>query len=219
VLLLPGVRANRLSMVDRAKFIYRAGYSVLLIDFQATGETKGRGITFGWLESRDVLAAVDFLRMLQPGTRIGILGSSLGGAAALLSAPPLRVDALILEAVYPTISRAIDNRLTNYMGPMGRLATPLLLAQTRFRIGVSAARLRPVDHIGQVVCPVFVMNGSEDHRTTRADAVLLYSRARAPKSLWIVPRAGHVDLHRVAPAEYEPRVLIFLAGALRRRAV
>jgi hypothetical protein len=47
VLLLPGIRANRLSMVDRARFLRRAGYSVLLIDFQATGETKGDHITFG----------------------------------------------------------------------------------------------------------------------------------------------------------------------------
>jgi hypothetical protein len=35
VLLLPGIRANRLSMVDRARFLERAGYSVLLIDLQA----------------------------------------------------------------------------------------------------------------------------------------------------------------------------------------
>src|SRR5438477_9932777 len=55
VLLLPGVRANRLSMVGRARFLHRAGYSVLLIDFEATGETKGDHITFWWKESRDAL--------------------------------------------------------------------------------------------------------------------------------------------------------------------
>jgi alpha-beta hydrolase superfamily lysophospholipase len=65
VLLLPGIRANRLSMVDRARFLRRAGYSVLLIDFQATGETKGEHITFGWKESRDVLAARNFVRQIE----------------------------------------------------------------------------------------------------------------------------------------------------------
>ena len=49
-------------MVERASFLRRAGYSTLLIDFQATGETKGDRITFGWKESRDVLAAVEFIR-------------------------------------------------------------------------------------------------------------------------------------------------------------
>ena len=99
VLLLPGIRANRLSMVHRARFLRRAGYSVLLIDFQATGETKGDHITFGWKESRDVNAAVDFIHAVDPQDHIAIIGSSLGGVAALLATPPLKVDALVLEAV------------------------------------------------------------------------------------------------------------------------
>ena len=129
VLLLPGVRANRLSMVDRARFLHRAGYSVLLIDFQATGETKGDHITFGWKESRDVLSAVNFLRQIDPNVRIAIVGSSLGGVAALLATPPLKVDALVLEEVNPTIEIATRNRMENYLGTFGRMLTPLLLNQ------------------------------------------------------------------------------------------
>src|SRR5947208_7920084 len=106
VLLLPGVRANRLSMVDRARFLRRAGYSTLLIDFQATGETKGDHITFGWKESRDVLAATDFVGDVEPTGQVAIIGSSLSGVAALLATPPLKVDALVLEEVYPTIEIA-----------------------------------------------------------------------------------------------------------------
>ena len=60
VLLLPAVRSNRLSMVRRAQFLREAGYSTLLIDFQATGESPGDAITFGWRERFDVLAAVQY---------------------------------------------------------------------------------------------------------------------------------------------------------------
>jgi alpha/beta superfamily hydrolase len=90
-------------MVERARFLRRAGYSVLLIDFQATGETTGEHITFGWKESRDVLAAIDFVRQTDPITPVAIIGSSLGGVAALLATPPLKIGALVLEEVYPTI--------------------------------------------------------------------------------------------------------------------
>ena len=45
VLLLPGIRANRLAMVERAVALRAAGYSTLLIDFQATGESPGDAIT------------------------------------------------------------------------------------------------------------------------------------------------------------------------------
>jgi alpha-beta hydrolase superfamily lysophospholipase len=85
VLLLPGICANRSSMVDRARFLRRAGYSALLIDFQATGETKGDYITFGWKEGRDALAAIDFIHHVDPSARVATIGSSLGGVAALLA--------------------------------------------------------------------------------------------------------------------------------------
>lgn len=213
-LLLPGVRANRLSMVDRAIFLRRSGYSVLLIDFQATGETPGHEITFGWRESRDVLAAASFIRARRPSSRIAAVGSSLGGAAALLATPPLHVQALVLEAVYPTIERATDNRLRNYLGRFGALGSPLLLSQLSMRLGLSAKQLHPIDHIASVNCPLLIINGLEDVRTTREDAMLLYAQARSPKELWLVPGVGHVDVHRARGREYETRLLAFLSASL-----
>jgi fermentation-respiration switch protein FrsA (DUF1100 family) len=209
VLLLPGIRANRLSMVDRARFLHLAGYSVLLIDFQATGETKGDRITFGWKESRDAIAAVNFIRNAEPASRVAVIGSSLGGVATLL-APPLKLDALVLEAVPPTIEIATRNRLENYFGRLGRFAAPLLLRQLHMRLGISADDLRPIDHIAEVGCPVFIMSGEKDRATRPEDIETLFSRAQSPKQLWLVPKAGHIDLHKAAGAEYESRVLAFL---------
>jgi alpha-beta hydrolase superfamily lysophospholipase len=209
VLLLPGIRANRLSMVDRARFLHRAGYSVLLIDFQATGETKGNHITFGWKESRDVLAAINFVRHIDPTDRIAIIGSSLGGVAALLATPPLKVDALVLEEVYPTIEIATSNRMENYLGAFGRILTPVLLNQLQW-LGVSASQLCPVDHIANVECPVLIISSEKDRNTRPSDTRMLFEHARSPKQLWFVPNAGHVDLHQAAREDYESRVLAFL---------
>jgi dipeptidyl aminopeptidase/acylaminoacyl peptidase len=211
VLLLPGIRANRLSMVDRARFLHRAGYSVLLIDFQATGETKSDHITFGWKESRDVLAAIHFVRQIDPTDRVAIVGSSLGGVAALLATPPLKVDALVLEEVYPTIEIATRNRMENYLGGVGRILTPILLNQLQWQLGIAASQLRPLDHIANVECPVLIISGEKDRNTRPSDTRMLVERARSPKQVWFVPNAGHVDLHRAAREEYETRVLAFLA--------
>jgi uncharacterized protein len=210
VLLLPGIRSNRLSMVDRARFLHRACYSVFLIDFQATGGTKGDRIAFGWKENRDAIAAVNLIRNTEPASRVAIIGSSLGGVATLLATLPLKVDALILEAVYPTIEIATTNRLENYFGPLGRFAAPLLLKQLHMRLGISADDLRPIDHIANVHCPVLIMSGEKDRNTRAEDTETLLSRAQSPKQLWFVPRARHIDFHKVAGAEYESRVLAFL---------
>jgi pimeloyl-ACP methyl ester carboxylesterase len=107
-----------------------------------TGETKGDQITFGWKENRDVLAAIDFVRGINPTDRVAIIGSSLGGVAALLATPPLHVDALVLEEVYPTIEIATRNRMENYLGGVGRILTPSSVKSTAvasWRFGFAVA--------------------------------------------------------------------------------
>jgi len=213
VLLLPGVRANRLSMVSRAEFLHRAGYSTLLIDLQATGESKGDAITFGWRERFDVVAAVEYLNTRLPGRPVGVVGVSLGGAATLLATPPLHVQAAVLEAVYPSIERAIVNRVEMRMGPLGRLAAPLLLLQLQPRLGVAAADLTPVNHIAQLACPLLVIGGTTDRHTTLDDTQLLFAAARDPRELWLIQGAAHVDFLEFAGDAYRRRILAFFADA------
>lgn len=217
VILMHGIRATRCSMVDRARFLHQAGYSVLLFDFQAHGESRGKVITFGYLESRDARAAVQFVRARLPGQRIAVIGSSLGGAASLLGDLPLEVDALVLEAVYPTIAEAVANRLEIGFGPAGGWFAPLLTWQLRPRLGISAARLQPIARIDGVSCPVFIINGVADRYTTPAQAMALFDRARSPKFLWLVPGAGHINLDRFADSEYQRRILQFLDDHLAAR--
>jgi uncharacterized protein len=214
VLLLPGVRANRLSMLRRAEFLREAGYSTLSIDLQGTGESNGEAITFGWRERLDVLAAVNYLKSGAPDERVGVIGVSLGGAAALLATPPLELDAAVLEAVYPSIDRAVANRLSMRAGPLASLAAPLLLLQMRPRIGVGASALRPVDHIGKLQCPVLIVAGALDRHTTVEDTQLLFAAASQPKDLWLVPGAAHVDYLEFAGEQYRRRILTFFERTL-----
>ncbi|MGH9944393.1 MAG: alpha/beta hydrolase [Pyrinomonadaceae bacterium] len=214
--LMHGVRADRLSMSGRARFLRRAGYTVLLFDFQAHGETMGKHITFGHLESRDAQAAINFLRASAPGERVGVVGVSMGGAALLLAEPPVEVDAIVLEMVYPTITEAVSNRLTMRLGRWATALTPLLTSQFRLRLGVSAAQLRPINRVGVLSAPKLFIAGADDRHTTLAESQTLFQAAREPKEFWAVEGARHEDLHARARAEYERRVLQFFAEHLRR---
>jgi len=214
VVLLHGNRASRLVMLSRAEFLSRAGYAVLLIDFQAHGESLGKNLTFGFLESRDVTAAVQFVRERCPGESIGVLGISLGAAAALLAEPPLPVQALVLESCYPTIYQATEDRLVMRFGWPGRLATPLLTCQLPFRLGVVPADLQPIRHVGNIRVPKLFIAGTEDRDTTLPESRALFAAAAGPKQFWPVTGAAHVDMHAFNKAGYETRVLDFLAANL-----
>src|SRR2546430_89710 len=150
VIVMHGVRASRLDMLERARFLSRAGYAILLFDFQAHGESPGKQITFGYLESKDARAALAFARAVAPQEKIGVIGVSMGGAAATLAEPPIAVDALVLEQVYPTLYDAIGDRISMRLGAWSRLLTPLLSWQLQPRLGVSDRALRPLDHIGKI---------------------------------------------------------------------
>lgn len=215
VVLMHGVRADRTSMSARARFLNAAGYGVLLFDFQAHGESPGSRITFGHLEGRDARAAVRLVRERMPGERVGVVGVSMGGAAALLAEPPLGADALVLEMVYPTLEEAVADRLKIRLGSLGGLLSPLLTLQLRPRLGVGLEHMRPIDRAALLPGPKLFIAGALDRHTTLEESRRLFAAARGPKELWVVEGAAHTDLHAAAREEYERRVLDFFDKSLR----
>lgn len=210
VLLLHGVRSHRGEMLSRAEFLVQQHFSVVLIDFQAHGESSGEAITFGYREAANVDAAVAFVRSRTPHIPLVALGFSLGGAATVLSASVQEFDGVILEAVYPTIEQAIANRLRMRFGAFGVWLTPLLTWQLAWRLHITPDQLAPLDAIHSVTCPVLVIGGIDDQRTRPEDTQALFRAVSAPKELWLIPGVAHENFHHAVTQEYESRILGFL---------
>ena len=215
IILMHGVQANRLAMLDRARFFSRKGFSVLLFDFQAHGESIGANITFGYLESRDAQAAVDYVHSLLPEEKIGVIGVSMGGAAFLLAKPKLNVNAVMLEMVYPTIEQAVSNRITLRLGNWSTIFSPLLTWQLKPRLGIDVKDLRPIDNVSTINIPKLFIVGEKDELTTLKESNALFAAADEPKELWIIPNANHVDSYSLVKDEYEQRVSTFFEQYLQ----
>ncbi len=210
VVLSHGVRGSRKQLSERAQFIRDAGYGVLLYDAQGHGESIGSNITFGFLEAHDAEAAVKFVRDRNPNSRVGFIGPSLGGASALLGERPLPVEALVLEAVYPTLKEAVVNRISIRLGSfLAPILSDLLLWQLEPRLGFDPFKLNPIDRIGRVTAPILLIAGSEDRHTPLEESRALFQAAAHPKDLWVVNGAAHQSFHRFAGPEYERRLLEF----------
>jgi pimeloyl-ACP methyl ester carboxylesterase len=218
VLLLHGLRGDRRDMLSRAKFLRARGYSVLLIDFQTHGESRGSEITFGDLESRDVTAAIQYMHHKLPDEQVAVIGASLGAAAFVLAEERPVVAAVVLEQMYPTIQQAVAGRARLRLGPLGPVFAPLLMLQMQSQLKIPANRLRPIERLPQIGAPVLIVNGTQDSYTSIDDARAELAAASNPKELWAVQGAGHVDLHAFAKAQYEQRVGDFLGRYLRSTA-
>ncbi|MEM6328095.1 MAG: alpha/beta fold hydrolase [Bacteroidota bacterium] len=215
VVLLHGIRADRLALVDRARLFREAGYHVLLFDFQAHGESPGERITLGWRERHDAVAAVRWMRGRHPGVPVAVVGQSMGGAAALYAGPDLDADALVVESVYGSIREATENRIAMRLGAPGRWLAPVLTAQMRVRLGVSPDRLQPAEAVRQITAPILIAGGTEDAHASAEEVRRIHAHAPEPKALWMVEGAAHQDLHAFDAAAYRAAVLPWLDDTLR----
>lgn len=215
VLLVHSIRSNRLEMLSRARFLNERGYSVLLIDLQAHGESPGKRITFGASESESVDAAVAFLRETFPREKIGAIGVSLGAAAIVLAKHAIKLDAVILESLHPTVEEAVENRLKLHFGEYGSVLLPLILFQFSFYLDIPIDELSPITEIDNLNTPLLLISGTNDAHTTLPETERLFAAAREPKEIWIIPGAGHFNMHSYAGRTYEDRILAFLFQYLR----
>lgn len=90
----------------------------------------------------------------------------MGGAAALFAPQPLGVDAVVLEAIYPRIGLAVENRVRMRLGPLAPVVTPLLFWQLGPRLHLEQGDLEPIRSIGKLAAPVLLAAASDDQHTT-----------------------------------------------------
>ncbi len=220
IILIHGFKGSRVDMLPWARFLFAAGYNVLLFDDRGCGQSAGWQITLGAREPDDVIGAVRYLRGRGDlrVKRFGALGISLGAGVALLAAarePGLL--ATVADSPWATEDDQIARMATL---PLGRLVIPALPYEPALvdtLIGAKLADARPVAVINQIAPrAVFLIHAADDTNatTTTADEQALYAAARQPKAEWIVPHGGHVGALRTYPAEYQRRVLAFFAQYL-----
>ena len=142
-MLLHGYGGTRSQMLPRARFCRDMGFTVLLYDARACGESTGDHISFGYSERHDLIAAVNVLK--ECGCKdIACLGVSQGGATILFAADDLpELTCVICESVYDEMEHAVDRRLRHYTMLPGWLGASLLVPFAERRIGLSIDDVKP----------------------------------------------------------------------------
>jgi putative redox protein len=176
-----------------AERLSNAGLTVLRFDFSYVGESEGdfSDLTFRG-EVEDLGGAWDFLRSRVPGP-VGLLGSSMGGAVALLFAadePEVRALSTIAAVAHP-------ERILIELRPAEierwRKEGMLSLGGVKLR-STFLDDVRTLDVVAacrRIRCPTFVAHGSADRVVPCSDAEEIADALGGGHVVKIYPEADH----------------------------
>jgi len=219
VLLLHGRSQNRLSMIQYANFLLPSGYSVVMMDARAHGESGGAIATYGHVERYDERAILDALTATEHPNRIFAMGESMGAAVALQSAAvDPRIDAVVAEGAFRNLHEVMFDyaglRLSAFLGKtFFRPAAMMAVHETEHQGGFRFDEVSPEASVAARKFPVMLISGLSDHNVPKRHAEAIFQAAAGPKELWLVPKARHQKAMQTAPEEFQTRVLRFFSHA------
>jgi pimeloyl-ACP methyl ester carboxylesterase len=193
------------------------GYNVFMFDFRGCGRSGGRFTTVGYKETWDVLAAVEFMKSRLGGRPLGVLGISMGAAAAVLAAAQTRdIAALALDSLFADLRELVGRRIRDlaprsWMAPLGWLCVYF----GQVLSGGRMQEVRPIDCIAALAPrPILFIYGERDSFIPPDQIQALYATAREPKEMWVAPGSDHAMARLDHSEEYTSRVVSFFRRAL-----
>jgi fermentation-respiration switch protein FrsA (DUF1100 family) len=214
VIVTHGSGGSRDHATPYAEFLVDAGFDVLAPDARGHGESGGLA-TYGIREADDLRRWAAWIRQRAPGRCIFALGSSMGGAHALMAeAAAPTFCAIVSDSAYATFLDAGLDRVARPLGLgdagrwVGRPAAYAGIGYVRLRYGVNLLEARPVAAIARIHAPVLLIHGEADRNTPAYHAVAL-AAAQPAAELWLVAGATHTAAWRGAPREFPRRIVAF----------
>jgi fermentation-respiration switch protein FrsA (DUF1100 family) len=176
LLYFPGNSGNTACRAGKIATIGSDGYGVFMLNYRRYGGSEGRPT-----EARltaDAVSAYDCLRGLGVVPHdIVAYGESLGTAVATRLTLQRHAKALVLEAPFTSI---VDVGKLLWKG---------------FPLGVIMVdQYRTIDRIADVTVPLFIVHGGRDAIIPLGQARRVFHAANEPKSMTVLPQAGHNDL-------------------------
>lgn len=210
LILMHGWGMNRGDVFKNTCFLHDLGFNLMYFDFRALGESGGKTSSIGYLETKDVQAAVKFLKATRPRAcaKLGLYGLSMGAMVAICEgAHNKEIACVAAEASYYSFRRVVARwAWVKHKVPYLPII-PIMLHYMRKNLNANPERFSPKYNISKIAPrPVFIIHGRYDSVVPAAQAKMLFKKAGEPKEIWLVPGAKHNKCAVVGGFEYKQRL-------------
>jgi hypothetical protein len=214
VILLHGVTDNREGVAGFAPMFLQAGYSVLIPDARAHGESGGSMATYGLLERYDIL---EWTKWLKPSGCVYLFGESMGAAIALQATEVTPgLCAVAVESPFSTFREIAYDRMaqhtplgTWFWRSLGRPVIEIALQYANLRYDVDLTKASPEDAMEHSTVPALLIAGTIDRNIPMRHSAELIRTSGSHAQMWVVDGADHGGAVSVAHDEFQRRILAF----------
>ncbi len=216
VICCSGYRGTKSELIGIATFLWRAGFNVLLFDYNGHGSGRGAPVTLGYREMHDFMDALDYTKRRLPNARIGVFGASMGASLAILGAAlHPEILAVVADSPFATHTDVVTHNVERVVRlpsrPFVRIADEFLYRMAGYR-GSDVEPIRAVAAISPR--PLLLFHGTADRVTPVEQGIRVYEAAGEPKELVLGEGADHCGTYFLDRPAYSKSVIAFFSEAL-----
>lgn len=195
VALFHGYRASKSSLWKEALAFYRMGYSVILVDFRAAGNSEGHVCSIGYFEAEDVQSVTNWCETQYPDQKVFLYGASMGAAAIMRAVSDLKTtpDAIMLQSPFASMLGAAKSRFKLMEVPSFPSAH-LLTFWGGYINDFDAFSHNPTDYAKNIKCPTLLIHGQLDNRVSWEETKSIFDHLDGYKELATFGKSGHESI-------------------------
>lgn len=220
VIMVHGLGGNRLTNYPVAELFLSLGYNVITYDQRSSNENTADKTTFGYWEKYDLLDYIAYVKETVPDRKIGVWGTSFGGATAVQALAYQNtgdeIAFLILDCPVSDMRWMVDES----MRQMGDLGIPVSYLSwcgdivNRIKLGFSYHDADAAAAADRIRTPALVINSKADDVTPYFMGKDIYDRLGSEKKeIWTLPDSEHTGMWMQYNAMYRQKVTDFISRA------
>ncbi len=202
--------------IGLSDYYFKKGYSMLLVDERAHGESEGKYIGFGCLDRLDALKWIEWV-IENCGEEVQILlhGTSMGGATVLMTSGlklPKQVKGIISDCAFTSPKEVFTHVLKKMIHLPAFPMMPLSDLFNRKLAGYGLDECNAAEEVKKAECPILMIHGSGDTFVPCSMCEKIYENIASTKQKLIIEGAAHAECYYKDTAKYEQALDSFIEG-------